>query len=133
MSKATVVRVFVGGVIAIVAGALLAFAAVWIGYATGVFVMQGPDVVGIEATPFAWTTVGLAIVAVLAIIGGAIGGLVSWIGALLNTAQVEDKTWFILMLVLGLLSFGLVAMIAYIIAGPDGTQRAAARAVQAPA
>ena len=42
-------------------------------------------------------------------------------GALLNTAQLEDKTWFIVLLVLGLLSFGLVAMIAYVIGGPDGT------------
>jgi len=133
MSKATVVKVFVGSVIAVIAGLVLAFAAVWVGYANGVFVMHGPDVVGVEATPFAWAMVGLALVAMLAMIGGFIGGLVSWIGALLNTAQVEDKTWFILLLVLGLLSFGVVAMIAYVIAGPDGTQRPVGRAVQAPA
>jgi hypothetical protein len=129
MSKATVVKLFVGSAISVVAGALLAFVTVWIGYANGVFVMEGPDVVGIEATPFAWTMVGLAIVAVLAMVGGFIGGLVSWIGALLNTAQVEDKTWFILLLVLGLLSFGVVAMIAYVIGGPDGTHHDA-RAMQ---
>ena len=35
----------------------------------------------------------------------------------------KDKTWFVLLLVLGILSFGLVAMIAYVIAGPDGTRR----------
>ena len=52
---------------------------------------------------------------------GALAGLVAWIGAVLNTAQLEDKTWFIVLLVLGLLSFGFVAMIAYVIAGPDGT------------
>jgi hypothetical protein len=124
MSKPTVVRVFVGSVIAVIAGILLAFGAVWAAYASGVFVMSGPDVVGIEATPFAWTMVGLALLAALAMIGGFIGGLVSWIGALLNTAQVEDKTWLILLLVLGLFSFGLVAMIAYVIAGPDGAAEA---------
>jgi hypothetical protein len=64
-------------------------------------------------------------------IGGAIGGLVSWIGALLNTAQLEDKTWFIILLVLGLLSFGLFAMIAYVIAGPDGTRQSATLEVRA--
>jgi hypothetical protein len=133
MSKVTVVRLFVGSVIAVIAGLVLAFAAVWIGYANGVFVMQGPDVVGVEGTPIAWTMVGLALVAMLAMIGGFIGGLVSWIGALLNTALVEDKTWFILLLILGLLSFGVVAMIAYVIAGPDGTQRPVGRAVHAPA
>jgi hypothetical protein len=58
---------------------------------------------------------------------------VSWIGALVNTAQLVDKTWFIVILVLGLFSFGLVAMIAYVIAGPDGTAQTATRAVPAPA
>jgi hypothetical protein len=133
MPKATVVRLFVGSVIAVIASALLAFAAVWIAYANGVFVMQGPDVVGLQASPFAWSMVGLALVAALAMICGFIGGLVSWIGALLNTAQIEDKTWFILLLVLGLPSFGFVAMIAYVIAGPDGTHGATARTMHAPA
>jgi len=81
----------------------------------------------------AWTIIGLGLVAALAMIAGFIGGLVSWIGALLNTSQLEDKTWFIVLLVLGLLSFGLVAMIAYVIAGPDGTRQTDARALHAPA
>jgi hypothetical protein len=123
MSKSTVTKLFLGSVIAVIAGVVLGFAAVWYAFLNDAFVMSGPDVVGIQATPGAWGMVGLALVAGLAIVGGFIGGLVSWIGALLNTAQVEDKTWFILLLVLGLLSFGLVAMIAYVIGGPDGTER----------
>ena len=47
--------------------------------------------------------------------------LIAWIGALLNTARIADKVWFVLLLVLGLFSFGFIAMIAYVIAGPDGT------------
>jgi hypothetical protein len=133
MYKPTVVKLFVGSVIAVVAGILLAFGAVWAAYASGVFVMSGPDVIGIDPTPFAWTMVGLAILAALAMLGGFIGGLVSWIGALLNTAELEDKTWFALLLVLGLFSFGLVAMIAYVIAGPDGTQRRVVPAAHARA
>jgi hypothetical protein len=39
--------------------------------------------------------------------------------------------WFIILLVLGLVSFGLVAMIAYVIAGPDGTKQSSAPAVRA--
>lgn len=123
MSKPTVTKVFLGSVIAVIAGVVLGFAAVWYAYLNDAFVMNGPDVVGIQATPQAWGMVGLAFIAGLAIVGGLIGGLVSWIGALLNTAQLEDKTWFILLLVLGVLSFGLVAMIAYVIGGPDGTVR----------
>jgi len=121
MTKATVTRLFLGSVAAFVAGILLAIVAVAIAFASGVFVMDGPDVVGIQSTPTAWTTLAMGLIATLAIIGACIGGLVSWIGALLNTARLEDKMWFILLLVLGLFSFGLVAMIAYVIAGPDGT------------
>lgn len=123
MSKPTVVKLFVGSFIAVIAGLILAFVAVWYAYANGAFVMDGADVVGIEPTAFAWTMVGLFALSALAMIGGFIGGLVSWIGALLNTAELPDKTWFVLLLVLGLFSFGLVAMIAYVIAGPDGKLR----------
>jgi hypothetical protein len=123
MPKSTITRLFLGSVAAFAAGVLLAIVAVVSAFAGGALVMDGPDVVGIEPVPGAWALVGLGVVAVLAIIGGSIGGLVSWIGALLNTAQVEDKTWFILLLVLGLFSFGLVAMIAYVIGGPDGTSQ----------
>jgi hypothetical protein len=121
MSKQTVVRLFWASVITIVAGLILALVAVWLAFASGAFVMDGPDVVGIKGN--GWT-LGMAVtagIALLAVVAGAVGGLVSWIGALLNTAQLTDKTWFVLLLVLGLCSFGLVGMIAYVIAGPDGT------------
>jgi hypothetical protein len=130
VSKSTVTRVFLGSVAAVIAGGILAFAAVWIAYANGAFVMRGPDVIGVQATPVAWTIVGLGAVAALAMIAGFVGGLVSWIGALLNTSQLEDKTWFVLLLVLGLFSFGLVAMIAYVIGGPDGSRQEAQRTHQ---
>lgn len=121
MSKTTVTKLFLGGIIAVVAGIVLAALAVFGAIASGVFQMDGPDVVGINATPFAWTMVIIAIGGVMAIIGGGIAGLVSWIGALLNTVELEDKSWFILLLVLGIFNFGLIAMIAYVVAGPDGT------------
>lgn len=132
MSKVTVTRVFLGSVTAVIAGAFLAFAAVWIAYANGAFVMKGPDVIGVQATPLAWMIVGMGGVAALAMIAGFVGGLVAWIGALLNTSQLQDKTWFVLLLVLGLFSFGLVAMIAYVIAGPDGIRESARRQSREP-
>jgi hypothetical protein len=133
VSKPTVTRIFLGSVAAVIAGAILAFAAVWIAFVNGAFVMSGPDVIGVKPTPFAWAIAGIGIVAGLAMIAGFIGGLVSWIGALLSSAQLEDKTWFIVLLVLGLLSFGLVAMIAYVIAAPDGVKHTAERPLHAPA
>jgi hypothetical protein len=130
MSKSTVTRLFIGSVVAVVAGLVLGFAAVIAAYGNGGFVMDGPDVVGVDGSAFTWTMIGLAVVGVIAVIGGAIVGLVSWIGALLNTALLPDRTWFVLLLVLGLVSFGFVAMIAYVIGGPDGTRLAAERPVQ---
>jgi hypothetical protein len=127
MSKSAVTRLFVGGFVSVAAGIVLAIVAVWIAFANGVFVMDGPDVVGVDGNGFAWSMVGVALLAALAIVGGAIAGLVSWIGALINTAQLPDKTWFVLLLVLGLLSFGFIAMLVYVIGGPDSTRPAIGR------
>ncbi len=121
MTKSTVTRIFIGSVIAIVGGVVLLAAGLFVGYVNGVFIMRGPDVVGIHASAFTWSMAGLAIIGVLAIIGGALAQFVAWIGAVLNTSRLDDKTWFIVLLVLGLLSFGFIAMLVYVIAGPDGT------------
>jgi hypothetical protein len=130
MSKPTIDRLFIGSALAVIAGILLALAAIIAAYGGGAFVMDGPDVVGFAGDAFAWSMIGLVILGSMAVIGGSIGGLVAWIGALLNTAQLENKTWFIVLLVLGLFSFGVIAMIAYVIGGPDGTRAAQARTAQ---
>jgi hypothetical protein len=132
MSKSVITRLFLGGVVAFVAGILLAVLAFIVGVSGSVFTFDGEDVTGVVWNGSAWAMVLLGLVGVLAIIGGALAGLVSWVGALVNTAQLPDKTWFILLLVLGLLSFGFVAMIAYVLAGPDGTVRAPAFSPAAP-
>jgi len=75
---------------------------------------------------------GVGLVGGLTILGAAIGGLISWIGALLNTAQLDSKAWFLALLLLGIFNFGFIAMIAYVIAGPDGKAAAAARVSPAP-
>jgi hypothetical protein len=123
MTKPTITKFFIGGIIAVVAGLLLAFVAVWAAFAAGEFVMDGPDITGVQFTAFGWSMFGLMIIGGFSMIGGAIAGLVSWIGALINTAQLDDKLWFVLLLVLGLFSFGFIAMVAYVIGGPDGTQQ----------
>ena len=106
MSKPTITRLFVGGIVALAAGLVLVLAAVWAAVASDTFV-----------------TVTLVVVGSLAMLAGAVAGVVSWIGALLNTARLEDRTWFVSLLVLGLFSFGLLAMIAYVLYGPDGSHR----------
>ena len=121
MSKTTVTRLFIGSGIAIVAGALLSFAAIWLAISNEVFVVSGPDIVGIHGSTLGWSLIGFGIVGAVAVAGGAIGGFVSWIGALLNTWPLESKTWFAVLLLLGIFNLGFVAMIAYLVAGPDGT------------
>ncbi|HEX8025876.1 MAG TPA: hypothetical protein VF484_06715 [Candidatus Limnocylindrales bacterium] len=121
MSKSLVTRLFLGGVIAVVAGAIAATVLVLWGFASGGFVVSGHDVVGLDGTGFTWSLIGLLVASGFVMLGGIIAGIIAWIGALLNTSQLADKTWFVLLLVLGLLSFGVFAMIAYVIAGPDGS------------
>jgi hypothetical protein len=122
MTKHTITRLFIGGVAAVVAGIVLAtFAVLW-AFASGGFITDGPDVVGFTSSTLTWSLIAVIVASGFTIMGGFMAGLVAWIGALLNTVQLEDKTWFVLLLVLGILSFGLFAMIAYVIAGPDGTK-----------
>jgi hypothetical protein len=122
VSKATVTRLFVGAFVAVVAGALVGLAAVLTAIGGGVVTIGGPEIVTVNGAAFAGTLVWL-VMAKLLIAGGALAALASWIGALLNTAQLEDKTWFIALLVLGLFSFGWIAMIAFVLAGPDSTRQ----------
>jgi hypothetical protein len=131
MSKTVITRLFIGGLVAFIAGLAIAMFAGLAVFAGTEVTMNGPDVTAFRATPFAWSMIAVVMLGGLAMIGGAVAGLVAWIGALINTAQLDDKLWFIVLLVLGLVSFGFVAMIAYVIAGPDSTKLEGRRPVQA--
>lgn len=133
MSKETVKRLFIGSLIAAAAGTIVAISAVWLAIANDVFVMNGQNIIGINASALAWVLGGLGIAGALAFTAGLIGGLVSWIAALLNTSQLESKTWFLALLVFGIFNFGFFAMIAYLVAGPDGTAAATPHRAQATA
>jgi MFS family permease len=124
MSKPIVTRLFIGGGLAVIAGAILGVAAVWTAVATGTFVMNGSDIVGLRGSALAWSMLGIGIVGGLTILGGLIAGLVAWIGALLNTWHLDSKAWFIALLVIGIFNLGFFAMIAYVVAGPDGRNTA---------
>ena len=127
MTKHTVTRIFVGSLLAIAGGVVLTVVAGLLAFANGSVVYNGPDVVGVNESAFGWAMIIVAAVGILAMAGGAIGQFVSWIGAVLNTSRLEDKTWFIVLLLVGLLSFGFIAMLVYVIAGPDGTEAAKLR------
>jgi hypothetical protein len=126
MSKKKVTRLFVGAVAAVVAGVVLGIAALSAALASDAINFGGSYVIEVNGGSGAWIALGLVILGSLAILGGTIAAVVSWISALLNTWQLEDKMWFASLLALGLLGLGVVAMIAYVVAGPDGTKQTVA-------
>ena len=122
MSKRNTTRLFVGAIVALAVGLVLGIAAVWSALASDAIEVGGSDVVDVNGGSGSWTALGLFIVASLMVLVGTVAAVVSWIAALFSTWQFEEKTWFASLLGLGLLGFGVVAMIAYAVAGPDGTK-----------
>jgi hypothetical protein len=100
-------------------GLMLAYGGHFVAAASG----NGSDFVP-TLDAFFWTMVTLTIVGFSAAAVGGVLQLAGWVGALVNTYQLADKTWFVVLLVGGIigLSFFLVAcaaMIAYLVVGPD--------------
>jgi hypothetical protein len=130
MSKSNIVRLFAGAVAAVVVGFTIAIAGVVAAIANGALVIDGSEVVTLNGGPFAWAIAAL-IVASLILVAGTLAAIASWVGALLNTSRLDDKTWFVVLLVLGLASLGWIAMIVYVYAGPDSTAQDATRSARA--
>jgi hypothetical protein len=126
MSKRNVTRLFVGAIVAVGLGLALGIAALWAALASDAIEVGGSHVVDLNGGSGAWTALGLVLVGSLATLVGIVAAVMSWAAALLNTWQLDDKAWFGSLLALGLLGFGVVAMIAYVVAGPDGTSRSVA-------
>ncbi|HEX8995693.1 MAG TPA: hypothetical protein VF812_06660 [Ktedonobacterales bacterium] len=128
MAKPQITRLWVIGVIVMVAGLIVA------GIATGLMLAYGGHFVatvtgnGSEFIPNTdssfWTPVWVIVLGGIIALAGAIAQLAAWIGALVSTYRLVDKTWFIVLLAGGLigLAFSLAhfaVMLAYVIAGPD--------------
>jgi hypothetical protein len=120
MFKTTVTRLFIGSLIAFGAGAIVSILAIALAIANNVFVMDGNDIVAIQGGAPAWALLGLALLGVITAVGGVIAGFIAWIGAVLNTWQLESKAWFVALVLTGIFNFGFIAMVIYVIAGPDG-------------
>lgn len=124
MRKSTITKTWLGGIIAIALGFVAAAVAIALMFAYGGTFTSAPNGEGYDFAPrqdaFFWTMVGITVAGFVVAGAGAIAQLVAWIGALVNSYQLQDKLWFVLTLVLGLIGFGLVMMIVYLIAAPDG-------------
>jgi hypothetical protein len=122
MTKSLVVKLFWGSLIGLVAGFILMGITFALAINNDIFIMSGPDVTGIKSGVLPWILLGLCALAMLLLLFAAVTHFVAWIGAVLNTAQLPDKTWFVVLLVVGLLGLVFIATVAYVIAGPDGVK-----------
>jgi hypothetical protein len=122
MTKSLVVKLFWGSLIGLVAGLILMGITFALAINNDIFIMSGPDVTGIKSGVLPWILVGPCALAMLLLLSAAVVHFVAWIGAVLNTAQLPDKTWFVVLLVVGLLGLVFIATVAYVIAGPDGVK-----------
>jgi hypothetical protein len=139
MRKSTIGGLWLGGlagigvgIVAIVLGTVL-----MLGYG-GTF--GGPT--GSDFSPtlsaFFWWMVGLITAGALVVVAGGIAQLVAWIGALVNTFALADRTWFIVLLVggaaslVGIVIAGFVVMVVYLLIGPDSTVPATESTPAAP-
>ena len=120
MFKATVTRLFIGGLIALAAGATVLILTIGVANANGIFVMDGNEIAAIQGDPLAFALLGLAFLGAITAAGGVIAGFIAWIGAVLKTWQLDSKAWFVALVLTGIFNFGFIAMLIYVIAGPDG-------------
>jgi hypothetical protein len=124
MRKSAITKTWIAGVVAIALGFVVAAVATGLMLAYGGTLTSAPSGEGYDFVPtqdvFFWTMVGIIVTGVVVACAGAIVQFVAWIGALVNSYRLQDKLWFVLTLILGLIGFGLVMMIVYLIAAPDG-------------
>jgi hypothetical protein len=119
MSRALIGRVFAGGIAAIAIGLLLGQASIALGRDLGVYIADGETIVGLRVMPIGFVVVALASGAVLSLAGGAMAVAVAWAAALANARAAARGGWFASLLLLGLPTFGIGALIPYVVAGPD--------------
>ena len=121
VSKATITRLFIVAVALALAGLVGSIAVVIWALGNGAITFGGTQFLAVNAGAFAGAIAGLVLASLLAGIGTA-AAVVAWAGAVLNTARLDDKSWFTALVVLGLVSFGWLALIGYVLYGPDSTQ-----------
>ena len=136
MTKLGITRMWLAGLIVLVVGLLIGGVSLGLMLANGGTWEPAASGSGSDFVPtingFFWTTVGFMIAGFTIAAVGSVIQLAAWIGALVNTYQLEDKAWFIVLLAGGLLglAFGLVGfavMVAYLVAGPEGAPERALR------
>jgi hypothetical protein len=130
MTKSMITKVWIGGLAIFAAGLVVAMVGVFLmlGYAGTFAQIAGTN--NYDFTPtidgFFWVTVALISAGGLIGLIGSVVQFVAWVAGMVNSYALPDKAWFWVLLLGGILSFafapiGFAAMIAYVIAAPDGS------------
>lgn len=142
MTKSMITKTWIGGLAVLAAGLVVAGVGIFLMLAYGgTFTQVTGNPNSYEFVPridnFFFTTIGLIVIGgVFAVVGGIVQ-LVAWIGGLVNSYALPEKSWFAILLVTGILSFflafiGFAGMLAYVIAAPDGVAYRHAQLPTAP-
>ena len=132
MTKSTVTRTWIGGLAVFAGGIVLSIVSVVLMLAYGGTFTQISGSNAYNFTPdnsgFFWFTITLMVIGGLIVAAGGVVQFAAWIGGLFNSYLLESKAWFLVLLLGGLLSFffaplGFAAMLAYVVAAPDGFDR----------
>lgn len=130
MTKSLINRVWIGGLAVFAAGIVVALVGVFLMLGYGGIFTQIAGTNDYNFVPnmdgFFWVTIALIVAGGFIALIGSVAQFAAWIGALVNSYALPEKAWFAVLLVGGILSFafaplGFAAMIAYVIAAPDGT------------
>jgi len=130
VTKSLITKVWIGGLAVFAAGIVVALVGVFLMLGYGGTFTQVAGTNNYDFVPnvngFFWVTVGLIVAGGVIGLIGSIVQFAAWIGGLVNSYVLPGKGWFLVLLLGGLLSFffapiGFGAMIAYVIAAPDGT------------
>jgi hypothetical protein len=129
MTKLMITKTWIGGLVAFAAGIVVAIVGVFLMLGYGGTFTQIAGTNNFNFVPnlngFFWVTVGLMVSGGVIGLVGSLVQFAAWIGGLVNSYRLPGKAWFLVLLLGGLLSFGFapigfVAMVAYVIAAPDG-------------
>jgi hypothetical protein len=129
MKKTTITKTWIGGLVVFAAGIVLAIVGVGLMFAYGGTFTQIAGTNNYDFTPnlggYFWTTIAIMVFGGFVTLIGSIVQLAAWIGGLFNSYLLPSKSWFAILLAGGLLSFvfapiGFAAMLAYVVAAPDG-------------
>jgi hypothetical protein len=126
MSRTVIARLFYGSLLGMAVAIVLGVVAFGIALSTGSFVWEDNEVVGVRSGSGWWAFIAMGAVAALILVAAWVAQFVAWIGALVDTAPRENKTWFVVLLVGGLLGFGLIVMLVYVLSETGSSGSASA-------